>query len=141
MPTFGDYETVGEPVATRDERGDVSTVWQARKSGSNGGRLYAIKCYAPHRREPKEGQPEDALDEERSRAFLEGIKQLKKAHSEGGRFLPPIHAFGLPTRVRGMPLIFTRATRSRPGLAGAAAWTALLRCGTSFTASLAGASH
>ncbi len=93
MPTFGDYETVGEPVATRDERGDVSTVWQARKSGASSGRLYAIKCYAPHCREPKEGQPEDALDEERSRVFLEGIQQLKKAHSEGRRCLSRIHAF------------------------------------------------
>src|SRR2546430_13221349 len=95
MPTFGDYETVGEPVATRDERGHGSTVWQARKSGASDGRLYAIKCYAPHRRKPKEGQPEDALDEGRGLEFLEGIKQLKKAHSEGGRFLPPIHAFGI----------------------------------------------
>src|SRR5256886_5424786 len=93
MPTFGDYETVGEPVATRDERGHVSTVWQARKSGASSGRLYAIKCYSPHRREPKEGQPEDALDEERSQMFLEGIKQLKKAHSEGRRHLSRIHAF------------------------------------------------
>src|SRR5437773_3010428 len=95
MPTFGDYETVGEPVATRNERGHVSTVWQARKSGASGGRLYAIKCYAPRRRKPKEGQPEDALDEDRVLEFLEGIKQLKKAHSEGGRCLPPIHAFGI----------------------------------------------
>ncbi|HKI71001.1 MAG TPA: hypothetical protein VKA81_01375, partial [Verrucomicrobiae bacterium] len=95
MPTFGDYETVGEPVATRDERGHVSTVWQARKSGASGGGLYAIKCYAPHRRKPKEGQPEDALDKDRGREFLEGIKQLKKARSEGGRYLPPIHAFGI----------------------------------------------
>ena len=82
-------------VATSDERGHVSTVWQARKSGASGGRLYAIKCYAPHRRKPKEGQPEDALDEDRGLEFLEGIKQLKKARSEGGRYLPPIHAFGI----------------------------------------------
>src|SRR5438132_3848687 len=95
MPTFGDYETVGEPVATKDERGHVSTVWQARKSGASGGGLYAIKCYAPHRRKPKEGQPEDALDKDRGLEFLEGIKQLKKARSEGGRYLPPIHAFGI----------------------------------------------
>src|SRR6266513_4336467 len=95
MPTFGDYETVGEPVATRDERGHVSTVWQARKSGASGGPLYAIKCYAPRRRKPKEGQPEDALDEDRGLEFLEGIKQLEKAHSEGGRYLARIQAFGI----------------------------------------------
>src|SRR5438046_7750472 len=83
MPTFGDYETVGEPVATRDERGHVSTVWQARKSGASSGRLYATKCYSPHRREPKEGQTEEARDEERSQMVVAGIKQLKKAHSEG----------------------------------------------------------
>src|SRR5207249_4421967 len=52
-------------------------------------------CYAPHRRKPKEGQPEDALDKDRGLEFLEGIKQLKKARSEGSRYLPPIHAFGI----------------------------------------------
>ena len=33
MPTFGDYETVGELVVTTDECGHVSTVWKAWKSG------------------------------------------------------------------------------------------------------------
>ncbi|PYJ97886.1 MAG: hypothetical protein DME23_13530 [Verrucomicrobia bacterium] len=95
MPTFGDYETVGEPVATRDERGHVSTIWQARKSRESGGRLYAIKCYAPRRRQPGEGSSGEALDEDLGLEFLEGIKQLKKAHSEGGSCLASIHAFGI----------------------------------------------
>src|SRR2546423_3516264 len=95
MPTFGDYETVGEPVATRDERGHVSTIWQARRSGESGGRWYAIKCYAPRRRQPGEGSSGEALDEDLGLEFLEGIKQLKKAHSEGGSCLASIHAFGI----------------------------------------------
>src|SRR5690242_6061688 len=95
MPTFGDYETVGEPIAIGDERGHVSTVWQARKSGASGGHWYAIKCYAPRRRKPKEGQPEDAVDKDRAQKFLEGIKQLMEAYNEGSPCLAPIHAFGV----------------------------------------------
>ena len=95
MPTFGDYETVGEPAATSDQRGHVSNVWQGRKSSARDGRLYAIKCYAPRCLNPKAGQTEGALAEGRALEFLEGIKQLKKAHSEGCCHLAPIHAFGI----------------------------------------------
>src|SRR5262245_27107176 len=94
MPTFGEYETVGEPIAVKDERTHVSTVWQARKTGTRDSRRFAIKCYMPHR-EAKEGRPDDALEEDGGLEFLEGIKQLKKAHSEGGRGLEPVTAMGL----------------------------------------------
>src|SRR5258706_3958490 len=95
MPTFGEYETIGEPIATIEERGHLTTVWQARKSGAAAGELYAIKCYAPRNRKQKDAQGEDALDEDRGLEFLEGIKEQKKAQSEGGRCLAPIHAFGI----------------------------------------------
>src|SRR5438874_87119 len=94
MPTFGDYETVGEPIAITDERAHVSTIWRAKRTGARDGRLFAVKCYAPHRQQ-KEGQPDDALDQDGGLEFLEGIKQLKKTQSEGGCCLAPVHAFGI----------------------------------------------
>jgi len=94
MPTFGEFETLGRPYAESDVHSHVSTIWQARKSGAAGDRLYAVKCYAPHRRAPSPGQPEEALAHDRRLEFLEGIKQIKKAQSEGGRGLAPIHALG-----------------------------------------------
>jgi tetratricopeptide (TPR) repeat protein len=94
MPVFGEYETLGEPVAVTEERGHTSRVWQARLAGSKDGRLFAIKCYQPRPQQPKPGETEH-LQKDRSLEFLEAVKQLKKAHSEGGRCLSPIHAFGI----------------------------------------------
>ena len=93
MPIFGEYQTVGEPISVSDERGHISTVWQARKSGGDN-RLYAVKCYAPRTREGKATQTDD-LDKDRGIEFLEAIKQLKKAQSDGGRCLCPVHAMGI----------------------------------------------
>ena len=93
MPIFGEFETVGEPLALTDERAYVSTIWQARKTGGDA-RLYAIKCYAPRPRTPGSGQSEEALDKDRGLEFLEGVKQTKKAYHEGGGCLAPIHALG-----------------------------------------------
>src|SRR6266568_4266118 len=97
MPVFGEYETIGEPFAVTEERGHTSTVWQARKSGANDARLYVVKCYLPRTRQPKlgEARPEEALGDDPFREYIEGIKQLKKAQSEGGSCLSPIHAFGI----------------------------------------------
>lgn len=94
MPIFGDFETVGEPVAVTEQSGHVSTVWRARKRGSDGDATHAVKCFAPARRKSGEGAAEDALDKDRGLEFLEGVKQLKKAQAEGGRCLSTIHAFG-----------------------------------------------
>jgi tetratricopeptide (TPR) repeat protein len=95
MPTFGDYETVGDPVEITDETGHVSTIWKARKVGSRDSRVYAVKRYSPHRRQAGTGPPEGTLDRDRGLEFLEGIKQLKKAHRDGVRGLVPVHEFGL----------------------------------------------
>ena len=35
MPTFGEFETVGQPLTSSDERGHVTTVWKARHERSN----------------------------------------------------------------------------------------------------------
>jgi len=94
MPTFGDYETIDE-IASPEERGHVTTVWKARKSGAHGARLFAIKCYAPRIQTPNLAQTQDALQRDRALEFLAGIKDLKQAHSEGARFLVPVHAFGI----------------------------------------------
>ena len=94
MPTFGEFETVGQPYAVSDVRSHVSTIWQARKTGAGGEPLYVVKCYAPRGRAASPGQPEEALAHDRRLEFLEGIKQIKKAQSEGGRGLAPIYALG-----------------------------------------------
>jgi hypothetical protein len=95
MPVFGEYETLGEPVAVTEERGHTSTVWQGRLVGSKDGRLFAIKCYQPRPRQSKPGESEESLQKDRALEFLEAVKQLKKARSEGGRCLSPIHVFGI----------------------------------------------
>src|SRR5205823_1856656 len=41
-----------------------------------------------------EAVPKVTLDDDRGLEFLDSVKQLKKAQSEGGRNLAPIHAFG-----------------------------------------------
>ncbi len=38
MPIFGDYETIGEPLAVINLQGHASTVWKVRKAGSARGR-------------------------------------------------------------------------------------------------------
>src|SRR5437867_4234096 len=78
MPTFGDYETIGEPIVSREEHGHVSTIWQARKIGANDGRLYVVKHYVPRRGDAKEAG--DALDIDRGLEFLGGVKHLKQAY-------------------------------------------------------------
>ena len=94
MPTFGHYETYGEPLAITEDRGHVSTVWRARKAGDQGDPNFAVKCYAPHRRQSPEGKPEDALDKDPAQEFLAGVKQLQKAYNEGARGIVPIHDVG-----------------------------------------------
>src|ERR1019366_7563689 len=94
MPTFGEFETYGQPYAVSDARSHVATIWQARKAGAVGEPLYAVKCYAPHGRAASPGQPEEALAHDRRLEFLEGIKQIKKAQTEGGRGLATIYALG-----------------------------------------------
>ncbi|HWD91478.1 MAG TPA: hypothetical protein VG938_03930 [Verrucomicrobiae bacterium] len=95
MPVFGDYTTIGEPVAVVEERGHVSTVWQARLSGASDGRLYAVKAYSPRRRASKEGESSEELENDRRLEFINGIKELKKAQTESGGSLAPVHAFGM----------------------------------------------
>ena len=94
MPNFGDYETVGEPVVVANETGHSTTVWQARKAGAAQAGNYAIKVYTPHRKATR-GLPEEALDRDRGLEFLEGVKQLKKVHTDGGRCLTPVYALGI----------------------------------------------
>ena len=95
MPTFGDYETIGEPIESREEKAHFTRVWQARKINAKDGRLYAVKCYIPRRRQRAEGEGGAALEEHGSLEFLEGVKQIKKAAAAGPKCLTPIHDFGL----------------------------------------------
>ena len=94
MPVFGEYETIGEPVSITETHGHLSTIWRVRKSGSQDRQIYALKCFSPRRREVPAQETEDTLEADRSLEFLEAVKQVKKAQSEGGRCLVPIHAFG-----------------------------------------------
>jgi tetratricopeptide (TPR) repeat protein len=94
MPTFGSFETVGESLALSDERGHISTVWQARKTGDSDPRLYIVKCYASRQRGQNEDDPPEATEGDRGVEFLEGIKQAQRAQSAGGRGLAPIYELG-----------------------------------------------
>ena len=93
MPIFGEYETV-EQISITEESRHVTIVWKARKSGPPDGRFYAVKCYAPRPGRVATGQPEDALQQDQSLTFLEGIKQLKRARTGGASCLALVHAFG-----------------------------------------------
>jgi Flp pilus assembly protein TadD len=92
MPRFGDFETIGDPFARHDERGHVTTIWQARREGDS--RLYAVKVYIPLVRPTPAGQASDVLEKDPALDFLEAIKQTKKAQSEGVSGLTPIYDLG-----------------------------------------------
>ena len=94
MPTFGDYETIGEPLAVLNLQGHTSTIWRVRKPGEPEGSERVVKCYAPHRRSGETGDP-GSLHSDRGLEFLEGVKQLKKVHSEGALQLTPVHDLGI----------------------------------------------
>ena len=94
MPVFGDFETVGEPVATTEDRSHVATVWRARKTGVDDGRSYAVKSYAP-RRQTQAAASEEELERDGGLRFAEGIKDLRKASLQGGRCLMEIHDLGI----------------------------------------------
>jgi hypothetical protein len=94
MPIFGEYETIGEPIAVTEYRHHTTTVWRARKLGSGAEATFAIKSFVPHRVAGTERAEQEALDKDHALEFLEGVKQLKKAHSEGGRCLAAVHAMG-----------------------------------------------
>ena len=93
MPVFGEYETVGEPLAVTPAWDQTATIWRVRKIGSGDGREYILKSVAKH---PKAGQDqsEEKLGSDSGLEFIEAVKQLKKAQSGGGRWLSPIHDFG-----------------------------------------------
>jgi hypothetical protein len=94
MPLFGVYETVGEPVAITEERGRVSTVWKAQKTGVGDAREYAVKCVAPRQLKGNEAQAGGASGRDMVKVFLEGIEQLAAIQSGDGGCLAPIHASG-----------------------------------------------
>ena len=95
MPIFGDYETIGEPLAVINLQGHASTVWKVRKAGAPEGVEWVVKCYVPHRKPGQVGD-EGSLHHDRGLEFLEGVKQVKKVHSGGGsQQLTPIHDLGI----------------------------------------------
>lgn len=93
MPVFGEYETNDEPLAVTPTRNHTTTVWLARKGGGADGRQYAIKLLAVHR-DARAHSAEDHLGADPGLEFIETVKQLKKAESEGARDFAQIHAFG-----------------------------------------------
>lgn len=95
MPTFGEFETVGQPFVSSDERGEVTTIWRAQKSGAREERLYAVKCRAPRRPDSRARAPGDELEEDGRIKFIrEVVEPLKRATSKGGQCLAPVYAFG-----------------------------------------------
>ena len=93
MPVFGEYETNDEPLAVTPAPNQTTTVWLARKSGAQDARQFAVKCLAVHRDE-RTHSSDEALGADPGLEFVETVKQLKKAQSEGSRHFAPVHAFG-----------------------------------------------
>ncbi len=95
MPTFGDFETIDEPIESRDDNRQFTRVWQAARISVKDGRLYAVKCYIPRHGRRADPAPKEDLEEHRSLEFIEGVKQIKKAAADAQERLTPIHEFGL----------------------------------------------
>ncbi|HTV39066.1 MAG TPA: tetratricopeptide repeat protein [Candidatus Sulfotelmatobacter sp.] len=93
MPVFGEYETNDEPLAVTPTRNQTTTVWLARKSGAQDARQLAVKSLAIHRDE-RTHTSDETLGADPGLEFIETLKQLKKAQSEGCRGFAPVHAFG-----------------------------------------------
>ncbi len=94
MPIFGEFETVGDPIATPEEGGRFFTVWKARKTAGGDTRDYVVKCHAPPRRAAA-GEAGEKLERDQGLEFLESIKQMEKARREGGENLAPVYGFGI----------------------------------------------
>lgn len=93
MPVFGEYETNDEPLAVTPTRNQTATIWLARKSGGQDARQFAVKSLAVHRDE-RTHTSDETLGADPGLEFIETVKQLKKAQSEGSRGFAPVHAFG-----------------------------------------------
>ncbi len=91
MPTFGEYETIGEPVASQEDAGHQSTVWIAKKSGPQDGRFYAVKVFTPQ--QDSKPRPGGQLEADLGLEFLEGVKLVKKAQGAQPQWLTPIYGF------------------------------------------------
>jgi hypothetical protein len=94
MPNFGEFETIGEPLAVTKEAGHVSYVWQARRADGHNSGSYAVKCYAPRPRPQGSLSAGATLGIDRGLEFLEGIKQLEETRAKGARGLARIYGFG-----------------------------------------------
>jgi tetratricopeptide (TPR) repeat protein len=96
MPAYGDFETVGDPLAVTEELHAVATVWRARRSGGGDRREYALKLYAPKREAAEEPSAEDTrvlhLEHDAGLWFAEGIKDLQRAGKHARGCLAKIHA-------------------------------------------------
>ena len=93
MPTFGDFESYGEPLSVTEARDHVTTLWRARRC-AGGEPDFVAKCFTPQRRGGGESHPDDPLDTDPAHQFIESVKQLKKAQDESPRNLCRVHAFG-----------------------------------------------
>ena len=95
MATFGEFETVGEPLATTEERGHVSTIWKAQKRGGEAGRWLRRQVLRAAPPQARAESAEAPLDRDPKLDFLQGIKQLREAQTQGGRCLAPVHDCGI----------------------------------------------
>src|SRR3974390_3434533 len=94
MPTFGEFETVGEPVAITREAGHTTYIWQAHRASGSDEHDYAIKCYAPRPRRKDGASPGETLGIDRGLEFVGGVKQMEQVRAGGGRGLARIYGVG-----------------------------------------------
>ncbi|MFO1500031.1 MAG: immunoglobulin domain-containing protein [Verrucomicrobiota bacterium] len=96
MPTFGEYETIGDSVETTYGRDYIATIWHARKVGAKTAQpTHVLNHHVPLPRTAVEPLATDALEPDRNLEFLESVKQLDQARQAGGRCLVPVRAFNV----------------------------------------------
>jgi hypothetical protein len=96
MPSFGEFETVGEPLVVSEESSFVSTIWKAQRGSEGDKRQYAVKCFLPRTPgKPLRGASETHLEADPRLNFREGVLELQKAAVQNPRFLTPVYTTGI----------------------------------------------
>jgi len=92
MPVFGNFKASDEPTET-EAYDHVSRIWKAQRVDVRSNRRYAVKTFSVSGQRISPAVESDKLAGDLSLNFLNSVKQLKRAHSDGGRCLIPSYEF------------------------------------------------
>ena len=95
MPSFGEDETIGDPLTRSGDAAHTRTLWAANRPLSKDGRIYVIKSVESLGLQPP-GQPSGPgpFTTDPGAEFFDSVSRLKKAYHRNREVIAPIHGFG-----------------------------------------------